>query len=66
MGKMNLFCYLLNQKIDGCINFCLLLLVRDILLTSNSVRKLKTNHILFKSQSKCSKKCGPIKILTKK
>ena len=47
MGKMNLFCYLLNQKIDGCINFCLLLLVRDILLTSNSVRKLKTNHILL-------------------
>ena len=44
---MNLFCYLLNRKIDGCINFCLLLLVRDILLTSNSVRKLKTNHILL-------------------
>ena len=47
MRKMNLFCYLLNRKIDGCINFCLLLLVRDILLTSNSVRKLKTNHILL-------------------
>ena len=47
MRKMNLFCYLLNRKIDGCINFCLLLLVQDILLTSNSVRKLKTNHILL-------------------
>ena len=35
-------------------------------LSLNSVRKLKTNHILFKLLSRFSKKCGRIKILTNK
>ena len=34
--------------------------------SQNSVRKLKTNHILVKSSSRFSKTCGRIKILTNK
>ena len=35
-------------------------------LSQNSVRKLKTNHILVRSSSRLSKICGHIKILTNK